>query len=785
MIKTCISKGWKFADFPDKPGDYREVDLPHDYAVEKPRDPQGDPLNAYFPVAPAQYVKYVTLPPQRHYILDVDGAYSGAEITFNEELLCLHPHGYTPILVDLTDHVIPGVTNKLKITTNPLPHSTRWYHGCGIYRDVFLWEGGEVRIEPWDLFVYTEGVKEESADVGVKLWLSADLDTKAELRFRVLLDGKECARDSLTVRARRGERTEHAHTLSVSSPALWEPDAPRLYTLVTEVVCDGRVTDTTCVSFGIRTVTVDAVHGLLLNGTPLKLRGGCIHHDHGVLGAAAFPAAEERKIRLLKAAGFNAVRIAHNPPSLALLEVCDRLGMLVMDEAFDVFSKRKLAVTADYHIFFREWWQRDISYMVRRDRNHPSVISYSIGNEIYEVDGTSEGDAWSRRLSAEIRRHDATRLVTAAIQKISIPNFRAEEIDPEDYVAYMQKKRGRGEARQINRLTEAFEAPLDVIGFNYYHEHFKTFHEMYPDKVIWGSENWTKNIYDDWQDVCDNAYVIGDFTWTAYDNLGEVGHGAGFWESEKERYAKGLAFYPWRTCYQGDLDLCGLRRPQSYYREAVWFGGESPRMFVTHPRHYGEAYYGTGWHWADVHESWTFEDRYVGSPIRVDTYIEAERVEWLLNGRKVGKAVPHRAIATLDTVYEKGELVAVAYRDGREFARYALHTLGAPTALSVTPERASLLADRRDLCYFQIAVVDRDGCVDVHNESEISVEVTGGELMGVFSANPISDDDFRAPRCHAFKGRALAIVRAAEPGTVVLTASSPDLAGARAEVTAH
>lgn len=779
MLKRCISKGWSFAEFPETAAGYTEVDLPHDYAITMPRDPNGDPLNAYFPVGNGQYVKYMTPDAGKHYILDVDGAYSCAEVTFNEELLFLHPHGYTPFLVDLSDHVISGIQNKLKITTNPLPHSTRWYHGCGLYRDVFLWEGGAVRIEPWDLFIHSENVSEESADLLLDFTLSADADAEVTVCFHISYEDRAVLSDTLTLSPKKGKEN-YTHKLKIPHPALWDVDHPCRYTLRTEILCGAETVDASLNEFGIRSVTADAERGLLLNGKPLKLRGGCIHHDHGVLGAAAFPAAEERKIRLLKEAGFNAVRIAHNPPSLALLEVCDRLGMLVMDEAFDIWNKRKLAVTADYHIFFKEWWARDIASMVLRDRNHPSVISYSIGNEIYEIDGTSEAGEWSRRLSDEVRKYDSTRLVTSAIQKITIANYRPEEIDPEDYRAYMIEKRGDRDQRRINRITEAFEAPLDIVGFNYHHDHFDTYHEMYPERVIWGSENWTKNIYGDWQDVVENPYVIGDFTWTAYDNLGEVGHGAGYWERERERYAKGFAFYPWRTCYQGDLDLCGRRRPQSYYREAVWFGGEVPRMFVTHPEHFGEEYYGTGWHWADVHESWTFDDRYVGRPIRVDAYMQADKIEWLVNGKKVGEAVPKAAIATLHTVYERGEITAVAYRDGREVSRYTLKTIGAPEALRVTPEQATLRADRRDLCYFEIAVTDREGNLDVFHEGELSVRVTGGELLGVYSANPISEDRFGDSRCHLFGGRALAIVRTATPGAVTLEVTaaglSPDTA---------
>ena len=781
MIKRSISKGWKFADFPIVNG-YTDVDLPHDYSIKKKRDKNLDEYNAYIPVTCGKYVKYLEFNKGVHYILDVDGAYACTEVTLNQNLLMLHPHGYTPMLVDLTDTVIDGVTNKLEITTNPLPLSTRWFTGCGIYRDVFIWEGGKIRIEPWDMFISTNSVDKDGAKVRLKFTVSADDNATIKVNFEVFEDGgKSVVKESLTLDVVKG-KNEFEKVITVANPKLWDVDNPNLYNLKTEIYCGEELTDQSENTFGIRTIYADAKVGLLFNGKPIKLRGGCIHHDHGILGAASFPAAEERKIRLLKNAGFNAVRISHNPPSLALLEVCDRIGMIVMDEAFDIWNKRKFVV-ADYHLFFKEWWDRDIAYMVLRDRNHPSVISYSIGNEIYEIDGTSEADKWSEKLSNEIRKYDDTKFVTAAIQKVSLATFRPESIDPEDYKAYMIEKNGNGEQKAINKITEGFEKPLDIIGFNYHHKHYGIFHETYPDKVIWGSENWTLGFHDYWKDVTDNIYNIGDFTWTAYDNLGEVGHGFFFWEREKG--TANIHEYPWRTCYQGDLDLCGNRRPQSYFREAVWFGGNEPRIFVTHPEHFGEELYGRGWHWYDVQESWTFDDKYIGRPVKVETYIQADKVEWYINGKLVGESVPEKTIASLNTVYEKGEITAVAYKNGKEFSRYTLETTGGAVAVNVVPESNSLKADNRDLCYFDITVVDGKNRLVADAEEEITAYVTGGEFMGMFSGNPISEDDFATNVCHTIKGRATAIVRSKDAGTVKILITGKNLASGCAEVTAE
>ena len=426
MIKKCISKEWKFADFPVEKG-YVDVDLPHDYSIKKKRDKNNDLYNAYFPVTPGVYVKYLKFEKDSHYILDIDGAYACTEVTLNQNLLSLHPHGYTPLLVDLTDTIIDGIENKLVITTNPLQLSTRWYSGCGIYRDVFIWEGGAVRIEPWDMFISTDSVENGSAKINLKYTVTSDIDSLIDVKFTVL-DDNGTAIKTLTekLNVTKGAKLDNTYKIILENAKLWDVDNPNLYTLKTEIVVGDEVLDTCYNNFGVRTIYADAKVGLLFNGKPIKLRGGCIHHDHGVLGATAFPAAEERKIRKLKEAGFNAVRISHNPPSTALLEVCDKIGMIVMDEAFDIWNKRKFVIS-DYHIFFKEWWARDISYMVKRDRNHPCVISYSIGNEIYEIDGTSEAAEWSKKLSDEVRKYDDTKFVTAAIQKVSLATFRPED----------------------------------------------------------------------------------------------------------------------------------------------------------------------------------------------------------------------------------------------------------------------------------------------------------------------------------------------------------------------
>ena len=447
-----------------------------------------------------------------------------------------------------------------------------------------------------------------------------------------------------------------------------------------------------------------------------------------------------------------------------------------MDEAFDMWSHRKN--NCDYHLWFNDWWARDISYMGLRDRNHPCVFSYSIGNEIFQSCGSSNGAELSAKLSAEIRKYDNTRLVTSATFWIGA---NPEWCDDEEYKNNFNN-RFNDVPNSWYKRTEDYWAPLDICGYNYMYDRYEESHEKYPDRVIWGSETHAIKFYDSWHSVLRNSYVLGDFTWTAYDNLGETGTGRSCWARDGHIPGISLAGYPWRSCYQGDLDLCGYRRPQSYFREAVWIGGTEPRIFTTHPEHYGEGFSGTGWHWYDVLDSWTFDDKYLTKPVKCEVYTDADEIEWLLNGKSLGRSKPEKAIATFDIPYEKGEITAIAYKNGAECGRSSLHTVGAPAAVTVTPEMTTLKADNRDLCYFDITVVDANGDRVPDAKNALTCIVDGGELMGIFSGDPKNEDQYGSNACHAFEGRAVAIVRSTTPGKLTITVGGSGLNSGKAEI---
>ena len=791
MQRILLSKGWRVRR-PD--GEPEAVDLPHDGSVSLPRDPKapGAADTGYFVSTDLSYTRWIRLGAEvRHAVLDLDGAYMCSEVFLNGDKLSFHPHGYAPWVVDLSAGIHPGAADRLRVDTSGLQPSTRWYSGSGLYRDVFLWTGGEVRIEPRATFVSTPEVSEERALVRVGTRVAMDGVRPASLRATVLDPaGAEVARAEAGLTS-FGDAdgiggSDASLELEVARPDRWDIGHGALYALRLEVVGDGgAVLDEETTRFGIRTMTFDAVHGFRINGRPEKLRGGCIHHDNGVLGAAAFPAAARRRARLLREAGFTAIRSAHNPPSLAMLEACDELGIVLMDEAFDMWTNAKRA--RDYHLWFEDWWKRDVDAMVLRDRNHPCVASWSIGNEITERAGHSGGAAWAARLAAECRRVDPTRPVTSAFCELW-DSPKPDPDDPEDgkdaaYPLWRLTDQERN-ARFFADLTAPAASALDFVGYNYMVHRYASDHERFPDRAMWGSETFARDFHDSWHATLASPHVCGDFVWTAFDYLGEAGIGRGAWH-DPGAFLELPQDYPWRAAWDADLDLTGVRRPQSYLREAVWRGGAEPRIWTRHPRHNGLEWAGTPWSFPDLRATWTFPGVAPGTPVRCFVYTDADEIVFELDGRRVGAARPEKGCAALDVPWAPGRLVARAVKDGVAVGESALETTGAPASLALLLEAPALLADRRDLAFVRIEVRDAAGRRIDESAAALSCRVEGGELLGVFSADPKSEDAYGTPACHAYEGRALAILRAAAPGEVVLAVSSPGLPEARRRLSAQ
>jgi beta-galactosidase len=500
---------------------------------------------------------------------------------------------------------------------------------------------------------------------------------------------------------------------------------------------------------------MSAESGLLLNGQPLKLRGGCVHHDNGPLGACTYDRAEERRVELLKAHGFNAIRTAHNPPSPAFLDACDRLGMLVIDEAFDCWQKRKNP--EDYHRFFDEWWQRDMAAMVLRDRNHPCVFAWSIGNEVVEQEkGDEHGARLAGMLSSYVRAIDPTRAVAIGAHPSTNP---WEKLDP-------------------------LFAHLDLCGYNYKWERYQPDHEREPQRVMAGTESFPNKTFETLMATADNSWVIGDFVWTSFDYLGESALGHTLYDGEESKYAK----WPWTAANCGDLDICGFPRPQNYYRQIIWGTGPKVACFVQTPLPEGktsESVY--GWGWPNEWPSWNWEG-HEGKALTVRTYCATPRVRLLLNGDDLGTRETNcgtRFTAEWQVPYQPGELVAAALDEsGAEVERWTLMTAGKPAEIRLTGD-AMLDADGQDLSFVVAEVVDADGVICPNAEELIRFEIEGpAALAAVANSNPKSTESFQQPQRKAWRGRALAIVRAGTTaGGVKVTASAEGLMSGEVNIT--
>lgn len=782
MKQTNWNRGWKRSIGNQwRAESVKMVDLPDDFIVEQPRSPEspGRGSVGFFPNKQAFYQKDLYFEKEPGTVmLELDGVYENAEVYVNGNLMFQHPYGYTGVIVDLTDHVHTG-NNALKISATCYHPGSRWYTGGGIYRDITLHQAGNIYVHPREFFITTPEVSAEEAVVCIDAVITnrgEDCETTARIEI-LNEDAAIVASSSIPVSLSSGSTTLKEH-IPVSHPILWDVDAPYLYTVRMTVADENHETN-----FGIRKIEIDAVNGFRLNGRSMKLRGGCIHHDNGMLGAAAFRRAEERKIELLKNAGFNAIRTAHNPPSTALLDACDRLGMLVLVESFDVWRYGKNPM--DYHTRFEKWWDFDTSAMVLRDRNHPSVYCWSIGNEIMEFDGNSDGVEWGRKQAELVRSLDPTRPVTSGINcacgrpEDYFDGWNFKRMD--DYVNH--EEIGIYDGKDLwAQATEAGIKNLDIAGYNYMFRRYAVDRVQYPDRVIQGTETRPALAYEHWQAVMENPNCIGDFVWVAMDNMGEASMGRIVWA---EDYPESLGWggWPWMNCWQGDLDICGNRLPINYYRNVIWGLETGVRVFTRHPSRTGLNFYGTGWHQEELFESWTYEEEWLGKPTVAVAYSRADEVRFYVNGKLTATAVPEKYIARAEIPYEPGTLEAVAYKDGEPYGRDSLSTAEAPSKLVMAADRTKLTNDGMDLSYIHIHVTDANVRQIVADEREIRVTVTGaGVLQGLGSGNPCTEENYGTGCRNAFRGSVTAVVRAAEAGTIHVVAEADGLIASELDI---
>lgn len=742
---------------------WRRVDLPHDWSIEdlpgtdSPFDPEAvSGVSGGFTVGgTGWYRKQFSLSSAqqgKRVYLQFDGVYMNATVWLNGDSLGIHPYGYTSFYYDITDKIKATGENTLAVRVSNEGRNSRWYSGSGIYRHVWLKTADPLHVGQWGSFITTTEAGEASARVNVKTTVLNKTGKKAAARLLTTIKdpfGKTVATLQSRESIPAGGSFEFNQDIVIAAPALWSLSSPALYTAYTEVLNGKEQTDMYTTTFGIRTISFDARNGFQLNGRTLKLKGGCVHHDNGPLGARAYDRAEERKIQLLKAAGYNAIRTAHNPPSPALLDACDRLGMLVIDEAFDMWSDRKNK--QDYHLYFNEWWQRDLESMIRRDRNHPSVIMWSTGNEIPKRD-EPQVVAVAQKLADYIRTLDTTRPVTCGVNGIE------ENKDP-------------------------FLATLDVAGYNYARDKYESEEKRHPDRVVYAAESFANEAFEYWQEVLKHPYIIGDFVWTAFDHIGEASIG---WLG----YKQSKAFYPWNLAFVGDIDICGWKRPQSYYRDALWKKDQLaifvkppvPSFPDTNPA--PESW--SKWNWDDAVADWNWKG-YEDSLLEVTAYSSCEQTELFLNGRSLGKkktdtSTRYRAVWRLP--YRAGELKAVGYTGGKEVAISVLRTAAVAERINLSADAKVINADNQDLSYITVELTDANGLLNPKADNELRFTIEGpGTIVGVGNANPKSTESYQQPQRRAWRGKCLVIVKAGkEPGMITLKATADGLQPAELKI---
>ncbi len=759
-MELNFNQGWRFRR---EGGAWENVTLPHDAMITEKRSAAapGGVNSGYFPGGKYEYEKrFSVADPDKSHVLHLEGVYQNCIVLVNGTLCGSHRYGYTAFDIDISDAVTAGENLVTVTVDNSLQPNCRWYSGSGIYRDVTLL----VRDRNFIKTLQIETVSISPAVIRV----TSDADT-VEIYDR----------DMLVVSGKPGE-------LTIPNAKLWSAEHPQLYQ------CRARSsTDETWATFGIRELRWSAKTGLTVNGESVKLRGGCIHHDHGVLGACEYRESEERRIRILKAQGFNAVRIAHNPASRITLETCDRLGMYVMDECFDGWYVPK--TYHDYSRHFYEDWKADLGAMVESARNHPSVILYSIGNEVSET-ATQKGVKVCGALADFVRALDPTRPVTAGINvllnvyaKIGLGVYRetgAYRPEPlENKAGYREKKSGsaffNAMANKLGRLMFLMSAGkkgenavkgaakhLDVVGYNYASSRYDEDARDHPERIIVGSETMAADLPYNWDRVKKYPQLVGDFVWSAWDYLGEACIGDWTYHSDP-----GLPL----LAGQGMIDITGKPLAAMAFLQTVWGLRKEPFLAVSPINHAKETPSKGAWQFTNGIDSWTWQG-YEGEKAAVEVYAAASKVRLLLNGKVVGEKKLKNFRALFRLRYAPGTLRAEALdKDGKIISASELKTGGRETILSVKPEKAA--AKPGELIYVPIEFTDRNGILKPFIEEAVELSVTGGELLGFGSALCKTDEVFNQPHHRSYRGRALAVVRAGERGSVLIKAGSRTLSG--------
>jgi beta-galactosidase len=752
----------KANNFDDK--SWRTLDLPHDWSIEgqiQPKNPTGN-AGGFFPAGIGWYRKTFKAPVEwkgKNISIYFEGVYMNSEVFINGKSLGVYPYGYSSFSYDLTPYLEFGKENLISVRVDNSQHlNSRWYSGSGIYRHVWLNVTNPVHVVQWGIGISTPEVSSKKATVQVKTLVKNETTSPQSVVVETRLfdkNSKKAGSGQVKIELPVNGKKEVVQTINVSSPLLWTPETPDLYQAQVQVIKDKKVLDDTKTGFGIRSIKFTAENGFQLNGKTMKINGGCVHHDNGCLGAAAFDRAEERKIELLKAAGFNAVRTSHNPPSEAFLNACDRLGLLVMDESFDCWKVGKNK--NDYSKYFNEWWQRDLDAMVLRDRNHPSIVMWSIGNEIPERKEPQAVET-AKMLIGAIKKIDDTRPVTSAIVGWG-----------DDWAVF-----------------DPLFAAHDVAGYNYHLNSAPDDHKRIPSRVIVQTESYPRDAFANWKLVQENNCVIGDFVWTSMDYLGESSIGRWYYSGDVPGQHWENDFFPWHGAYCGDIDLIGWRKPISHYRSMLYNSGEKIYMAVREPEPFPLEIKETWWSVWPTWESWTWPG-FEGKTVQVEVYSKYPKVRLYLDNKLIGEqatTIEQQFKATFPVPYSTGLLKAVGVENDKEMESTMLQTSGEAAKIKLTADRKEITANGQDLSFVTVEIIDKDGNHQPNATNRLNFKIEGqGTIAGVDNADIKDTDLYVANNRKAWKGRALVVIKSnRNAGDIKLTVNSPGLAEATLNV---
>jgi beta-galactosidase len=805
--ERAFNDNWKFkrdstidashTDYDDSK--WRTLDLPHDFAIEDlpagetpeqvgpfSKSSKGGFTAGYGVGGTGWYRKHFMLSKAdgfKLFAIVFDGIMAQSDVWINGKHLGFHSYGYSPFGYDLTPFLhSPGKDNVIVVKArNDIGASSRWISGAGINRNVKLMVTDPVHIAQWGVHVQTINVSTKSADITLDIRVANELQQSSAIQMNTeIIDplGRVVATDHSKLTIPQKQSGDLQSTIKLSSPLLWDTESPRLYKARITLTKNGNLIDTYDQKFGIREIAWNATKGLTLNGTDIKLKGGCLHSDNGILGTAAFQRAEERRVAIMKANGFNAIRSSHNQPSTCFLEACDKLGMLVLDEAFDIWTKQKNP--ADYHLYFKNDWKRDLDALILRDRDHPSVIFWSIGNEIPER-GDSTGLAITDMMIKEIKTMDTTRPITEAVS------------------AYVYERPSHPWS-----YTAPIFAKLGIGGYNYPWEEIEKDHALYPDRIMMMTESYPGDMYPVWSRINKTPYFIGDFVWTGMDYLGETGVGTALYDNEASKFAYQfgnagghMRKWPWYNAWCGDIDILGFRKPQSYYRDVIW--NRSKLEMAVHelfPEGAKKEFI-SRFGWANETRSWTWPGQ-EGKLLTVNVYSRCTSVKLYLNGKLIDKkTVPDdptaqkskiamgaprpllQLCAVFQVPYTAGELKAVAITDGKAVASQVLRTFGPAKKLVLKAEHSTVAADRNDLAYIKVSVADEKGNILPGAKVPVKFTLNGaGELAAAGNSGPVVAS-FQQNHFVTYDGNGMIIVRPLEKsGIITVKAYSEGLAPA-------